>query len=120
MRKWIVLAGMLAVVLSTAGVSQAVARDDEEAIKTAMKDAMKGGLCKTVTEGKATKEEKEKLLELFKGMLEAKPPKGDEASWKEKTEALVEAAQAAVDGKADSSKLLKSAANCKACHDVHK
>jgi hypothetical protein len=120
MRKWFVLAGVFALTLSIAGLSDAGPRPDDDPIKTAMKEAMKGGLCKNVAEGKASPDEKKKLVELFKGMLEAKPPKGDEGSWKEKCEALVKAAEAAVAGKSDASAQLKTAANCKACHDVHK
>lgn len=120
MRKWFMLAGMLALTLSIAGLSQANPRLQDSPIKKAMKEAMKGGLCKTVAEGKASDEEKKQLLELFKGMLEAKPPRGDAADWKEKCEALIAGAQAAIDGKDDASAQLKKAANCKACHDVHK
>jgi hypothetical protein len=100
------------------GFSQAGTRD--AAIKQVMKEAMKGGLCKKVVEGQASAADKEELLKLFKDLAAATPPNGEAESWTTKTKALVSAAQAAVDGSADASAKLKAAANCKACHDVHK
>jgi hypothetical protein len=93
---------------------------DEDVIKAVMKEAMKGGLHKKVVSGQASAAEKAELLKIYKEMANVSPEKGDAASWKSKTAALVAAAQAAVDGKGDSSALLKSAANCKACHAAHK
>ena len=81
---------------------------------------MKGGLCKKVAGGKASDEEKAQLLTMFKALGAAKPKKGDAESWKTKTTALVAGAQAAVDGKKTAGGLLNKAANCKACHSVHK
>ena len=49
-------------------------------------------LLKTVSDGKASKEQKEKLLELYTALGQNKPPKGDAKSWNEKTDALVSAA----------------------------
>ncbi|OAI53703.1 hypothetical protein AYO44_15680 [Planctomycetaceae bacterium SCGC AG-212-F19] len=85
-----------------------------------MEKCMKGGLCKKVAEGKGSKEEKDTLLENFTSLSENKPPKGDPDSWKAKTGALVSAAKAAVADDKDYSTKLKAAANCKACHEVHK
>ncbi len=90
------------------------AEETKYTVKDVMKTAMKGGLCKKVADGQASDEEKKQLLAMFESMAAAKPAKGDEASWKEKTGALVEAAKKG-DGAA-----LKKAANCKACHDSHK
>ncbi|MGE3805796.1 MAG: hypothetical protein AB7K24_14065 [Gemmataceae bacterium] len=113
MRK--LLVGMLVLGL----YASAYAQDDIE-IKDVMKEAMKGGLCKKVATGKADKAEKEKLLKLFQAMAKQKPPKGDAESWKAKTGALVAAAQAAVKDDKDAGKKLQAAANCAACHKVHK
>lgn len=85
-----------------------------------MKKAMKGGLCKKVASGKASDKEKEQLLELFEKLSKAKPHKGDPQSWKEKTGKLVKAAKAIVDGDDQGVKALRKAANCKACHKVHR
>lgn len=101
-----------------AGMSQA--RPLDATIKKVMKAAMKGGLCKTVASGKGSDEQKKELLELFQSLAKATPPEGENDSWKAKTTALVEGAQAAVDGKSDAGDKLKKAANCKACHEAHK
>jgi hypothetical protein len=57
---------------------------------------------------------------LYKALAANKPPKGEQASWNAKTKVLVDAAQAAVDGKEDAGAQLMKAANCKACHDAHR
>lgn len=91
-------------------------------ISTVMKEAMKGdaSLHKKVATGKGNKADAEKLLDYYKSLVGETPPEGDAASWKEKTEKLVAAAQAVVDGKADATQGLQEAGNCKACHNVHK
>ena len=56
-----------------------------------------------------------KVLAKYAAWLAAyKPPKGDDASWKEKTGAIVKAI------KTDNQAALKKATNCKACHNIHK
>ena len=60
---------------------------------------MKGGLTKKVAEGKATDEEKKQLAGLFAALDDNKPPKGEQASWDEKTDALVDAANDVLAGK---------------------
>src|SRR5581483_6251475 len=85
-----------------------------------MQKAMKGGLCGKVAGGKASDEEKKQLVELFTALSQNTPPKGEAASWKEKTGALVAAAKAAAAGDAKAGAALKSAANCAACHKAHK
>jgi hypothetical protein len=101
---------------------QSQAADEAEKItnKQVMAKCMKGGLCAKVAKGEGSAEEKAELLKMFKALAANKPAKGDEASWKAKTKALVDGAQASVDGKDDAGAQLMKAANCKACHDVHK
>jgi hypothetical protein len=78
------------------------------------------GLFKKVLEDKASKDDKAKLLELYKDLSLNKPKKGDAKSWKEKTSALVAAATAVVaEDKGAKEKLMK-AANCVGCHKLHK
>jgi hypothetical protein len=91
-------------------------------IKDVMARAHKppANLLRKVAQGDATAQEKADLLELYKALAENSPPKGDAASWKEKTGLLVSAAQAAVDGDADAGSQLKKAGNCMACHSAHK
>ena len=94
--------------------------DKKVAIKEVMKVAMKGGLTKKVASGKATEEEKKKLAGLFAALHENKPPKGEEESWKQKTEALVNAANDVLAGKEGAGEKLSAAADCMACHKAHK
>jgi surface antigen len=119
MRKFLpMLVVSLVTLVAVASFSQARPADDT--IKKVMKAAMKGGLCKKVADGKASDDEKKQLLELFQNLAKSTPPEGDADSWKEKTSALVDAAQGAVDGDAGANAKLKKAANCMACHKVHK
>lgn len=117
MRSW----KALALALFAAGtIVPLTIAEDASATKKAMKEAMKGGLCKKVASGEASSDEKKQLLELFTNMCKEAPAHGDVASWKEKAGALVTAAQSVVDGKEEGVAQLKKAANCKSCHDVHK
>ncbi len=91
-------------------------------IKKIMKEAHKKPteLLKKVAMGKASKKEKDRLLHLYTAMSKMKPPQGEAKSWKEKCGLLITAAKGAVDGKKDADKLLRKAANCKGCHQLHK
>ena len=103
--------------------SQGQEKKEEEKIpiKEVMQKAHKAGLLKDlVVNGTASDEQKAELLKLYKALAANKPPKGEAESWKTKTKALVDAAQAAVDGKENAPMLLRRASNCKACHDAHK
>jgi hypothetical protein len=97
------------------------AQDEKKAtIKEVMQVCMKGGLCKKVASGEASAEEKKKLAGLFAALHENKPPKGEQASWDEKTKALVDAANDVLAGKEGAGASLQKAANCMACHSAHK
>ena len=67
-----------------------------------------------IIEGMATDEQKAQFVDYVENLAQFKPRKGDAASWKEKTDALIAAA------KGTDMAALKKAANCKACHSVHK
>lgn len=123
----IALVTTLAVVFASGAYvgSLHAADSGEEVIKQVMKDyhkAPKGvdPVCKKASEGKATPEELKKLVAGYKAMLATKAPRGDQASWKEKTTKLYAAAQALQKGEADAAAKYKEAVNCKACHSVHK
>lgn len=60
------------------------------------------------------------LLGYYQQMAADKPGKGDEASWKKKTGAVIEALEGIKAGKPKSAEAFKTAINCKACHSVHK
>ena len=94
----------------------------ESKIDKIMKDSMKGetSLFKKVSLGKGTDEDTQKLLDYVKQLAAEKPSKGSEASWKEKTEALIKATEDVAAKKPDSLKALQKAGNCKACHTEHK
>ena len=91
-------------------------------VKKVMKEKFKGdtSIIKKATKGELTKEEVAALLADVKSICACKPAKGDEASWKEKTGALVAALEKLEKGEAGAGEAVKTAANCKACHDVHK
>jgi hypothetical protein len=80
----------------------------------------KDSLYDRVAAGKAKPEEVRRLAELYGALPGLKPPKGDAKSWKEKATALAAAAKDAADRKSGALERLRAAADCKACHRVHK
>ena len=91
-------------------------------IKEIMKQAHEGktSLSKRVSEGMGSKEDFAMLLDYYKAMALQSPPKGDAASWKDKTAALVTATEGLVAGKDGSLQAYKAAVDCKACHTLHR
>jgi hypothetical protein len=90
---------------------------DEDKPKFTVKEVMKlhkDKLNEKYQNGNATEEEKKKLLEGYEALVKNKPPKGDAAAWKTKTEALVKAI------KDDDKDAYKKAVNCAGCHSAHK
>lgn len=77
-------------------------------------------VCKKAGAGQASKEEIKGMLAAYTAMAAAKPPQGDDASWKAKTSALIAAATALDKGDAGAADKYKAAVNCKACHEAHK
>jgi len=118
MRK--LLVASIVVTFGWAMLTFSTGAQEKASIKEVMKVAMKGGLCKKVADGQANDEEKKKLAGLFAALHENKPPKGEQASWDEKTKALVDAANDVLAGKPGAADKLKTAANCMACHSAHK
>lgn len=110
---------MMAVVLVCNADSRGGGDKPKYTIKQVMQDAHKKGLMKKVADGAANAEEKKKLLDMYQSLSQNKSPAGEADDWKKKTDALVKLAKAAHDGEDVGAKLSK-AANCKACHDVHK
>ena len=107
-------------------LGQALAAEaKKDAIKEVMKSCHKAPkgeepICKKAADGKASPEEIKKLLAGYKELCAAKPPKGDAASWKEKTGKLLAATEALAKGEADAAAKYKTAVSCKGCHDAHK
>lgn len=77
-------------------------------------------LSEKIIDGTAPQADVEKALSLYKAMADTKPPKGDQAAFKEKVEKLIAATQEVVDKKPDAVAHYKEAVNCKACHSEHK
>ncbi len=120
-----IIAGAVAALAGSILVSTLHAAEESNPTKEFMKKfhkAPKGvdPICKKATDGKASPAELAGLVAGYKAMTTAKPPKGDEASWKEKTSKVLEAVVALQKGAADGVAKYKEAANCKACHTAHK
>jgi hypothetical protein len=118
MRK--LLVASVVVAFGWAAMSMTTGAQDKTSTKEVMKVAMKGKLCEKVAKGEASEQEKKQLAGLFAALHENKPPKGEQASWDEKTKALVDAANDVLAGKEGAAEKLKAAANCMACHSAHK
>lgn len=115
------LLATLAMTMVGLGMFQAREADQPKyTIKEVMKLAHKSNLWKKVAEGKASKEEKDKLVELYTALSEDKPPKGDAKDWKERTDAMVKAAKEAAAGEKQGEKALLKAVKCLDCHKLHK
>ncbi len=104
---------------ATLAAFSSLSADQSKAFEEIMKKGFKStdeksALLKKVIDGTATAEEKTKLAQYIKKLVTLKPPEGDADSWKKKTQALVSAMEK------NDLKALKNAANCKACHKVHK
>jgi cytochrome c556 len=115
---------LCAAVLTGSLTYSAFAADEAKkgSTKQVMKDHFKGDTSdlKKAVKGELSKEQVSTLLAAVKNLPGNKPPKGDDASWKEKSEALVAAMEKLDKGEAGAGEAVKTAANCKACHDVHK
>ncbi|MCA1962547.1 MAG: hypothetical protein LDL31_01220 [Prosthecobacter sp.] len=97
----------------------------DDAIEQAMKKYHKAPqgtdpVCKKVSNGEATADQLSELLKAYEAMAAAKPPKGNQASWDEKNQALISAVKKIQGGDASGVSDYKKAVNCKACHSVHK
>jgi len=101
----------------------AAAEESKYTNKQIMKLAHGGNqnsLLNRVRSGRASAEDKAKLVELYEAMAENKPKKGDAEGFAKLTQNLVEAAKAAQKGERNAGQLLAKASNCKACHDRYK
>jgi hypothetical protein len=100
----------------------AEARNPKYTVQEVMKAIHKGedNIGKRAVKGVASKDDIAKLAEYYESLPLNEPPRGEIASWKEKTAALVKASRALKAGESGAVDLYKNAANCKACHSVHK
>jgi hypothetical protein len=114
-----------ALALATVALRSFADDADEDAIKKVMKEyhkAPKGTdtVSKKAIQGTASQEEIKKLIAGYKIMANTKAPKGDQASWKEKTSKLLVASEGLVKGGDEARAQYKEAVSCKACHSAHK
>jgi hypothetical protein len=109
-------------VLSTEAVVKHVARDTSLSIEQIMEDGFKGktSLSARISKGQGNEDDFKKMAFLTKELALNHPPKGDLASWTEKTPALKGDADSLAAGKPGALDGFKTAVNCKACHDIHK
>ena len=121
--KYFVLATLTLGALSGLATFQAADGDKpKNSIEEVMEKAHKGknSLFKKVVSGNANADQKKELLGLYQDLSKNKPEKGSQDDWKKRTSAMVSAAQEAVDGKPGAGPKIAKAANCKACHDLHR
>lgn len=103
-------------------VRAAEARKPKYTVKEVMKEIHKGedNIGKRVAKGAASKEDVDKMIEYYQSLPLNDPPRGEKASWHEKTSALFLAAQSVREKKSGALESYKAASNCKACHSAHK
>ena len=99
--------------------------EETNPIKDAMKFAHKAPqgekkLNEKVIDGTASEADVKKSLDLYKAMIDTKPPKGDQAGFKTKVEKLIAATEDVAAKKEGAAAEYKKAVNCKACHSEHK
>jgi hypothetical protein len=117
----------IAVALTAAGLLASLtpigAQDKPQfTVKEVMQALHKGddALSKKVSKGEGTPADFNKLVLYYTALPLNTAPKGDATSWKEKSTALLVAAQALETGKPGALDQYKAAVNCNACHSVHK
>ena len=105
----------LALIVYGAGSSLA---DEKLSIEQIMKDGHKGkeAPVQTIAAGKADEALIKKFLTYYEFMNSQKPPQGDEAAWKKKTAAVIDALKGIQEKKPGAVDAFKEATNCKACH----
>lgn len=120
LRLWLITGGCLLSLLAPAP-RITLGADAKPTIKEIMQAAHKKPkeLLKKVALGAASDAEKAELVKLYQALAALRPPRGDAASWEEKTKALLSAARAAAEGKPDAAAELTRVANCAACHKAH-
>lgn len=119
------LTTVLTTSLLALSASLTLAAGDDNPIKKSMDythKAPKGEkkISEKIVDGTASDEEVKRTLELYKAMVDCKPPKGDQAAFKEKVVKLISATEDVIAKKPDAAAGYKTAANCKACHSDHK
>jgi hypothetical protein len=112
---------LITAALAALVTSIAFAAEESNPIKDAMKFAHKAPkgeqkISDKIIDGTAAEADVKKTLDLYKAMIDTKPPKGDPAAFKAKVEKLIAATEEVVEKKPDAGAHYKEAVNCKACH----
>ncbi|SRR5579875_1191895 len=122
--KYFVMAVMTMGLAASLGMFRAADEDkpkyDIEEIMEKAHKPPKNSLFVQVAKGTASKEQQKQLLEYYQELAKNKPEKGDIKDWQKRTSALVKATKDVIDGKEGAGQNLMKAANCKACHQVHR
>jgi len=119
------LSFLCSAVFATVALTTGVRAEEDGPIAKSMKythKAPKGEkkISEKIIEGTASEEEIKKTLELYKAALDEKPPKGEQAAYKEKMTKLIAATEDVAAKKDGAAAEYKTAVNCKACHNDHK
>lgn len=99
-----------------------ISADEKMTIESIMEKSHKGkeAPVQAISAGKADEKLIKQFLTYYEFMSTQKPPVGDEAAWKKKTGAVIEALKALEGHKPGAAEAFKTAVNCKACHTDHK
>ena len=118
---------LAALSVSLVGVSIAEEKKDDKkpaSIKDIMKKFHNGPkgekLSDKFAEGKTTEEETKAILAAYEDLGKNKPPKGDEELWKQRTTALLNAAQDIAAKKEGAADAFSKAIACGVCHQTFK
>jgi hypothetical protein len=112
----------LAAGLACQALAEQAATAPAMANKEVMQKAFKPdtALVKTVVAGKADETQLREFLAYAQSLHANKPKKGEEAAWKTRTQAIIEATQNLLDKKEGALAALKTATNCATCHNSFK
>lgn len=122
-RKAILFSSLLLTV--SFGVRTLAIANEFEPIEKAMKYAHKAPkgekkVSDRIIDGTASDDEITKTLELYKSIVDLKPPKGEQADFHAKVIKVVAALEDVKAKKDGAPGTFKNAVNCKACHSKHK
>jgi hypothetical protein len=111
--------------LAFAVVSLALADQDKTpkyTVEEIMKALHKGddSVGKKVLKGQGKQADFDKLVEYYTSLPLNDPPQGDPEGWKQKTTAVLNAAQALKDGKPGALDQYTKAVSCKDCHSIYR
>ena len=110
---------------SSSGAGSKAGRSVEDVMKAGFKGkdpSLKGAdtIAGRIGAGTASESDLQLMVELTRDLARNKPPKGELASWTEKTSALKVAANELAAHQPGAIDAWKAAASCKACHSLHK